>query len=158
WGFLAFMASRFGQHSFGKGFDAEELDGLSKGLAERFRKRGWRLQVVLVRLQRTWQQYEKVMRHYDAVLSPVLAHVTPEIGYISPDVPFEQLFERMMNYVSFTPMNNASGSPTISLPMGQSAKGLPIAVQLSSAHGADRTLLELAFEIEQARPWQRITQ
>lgn len=158
WGFLAFMASRFGQHSFGKGFDAEQLDGLSKGLAERFRKRGWRLPVVLVRLQRTWQQYEKVMRHYDAVLSPVLAHVTPEIGYISPEVPFEQLFERMMNYVSFTPMNNASGSPAISLPMGQSAKGLPIAVQLSSAHGAERTLLELAFEIEQARPWQRITQ
>jgi amidase len=157
WGFLAFMASRFGQHSFGKGFDAEQLDGLSKGLAERFRKRGWRLPVVLMRLQRTWQQYEKVMRSYDAVLSPVLAHVTPELGYISPEVPFDELFERMMNYVSFTPMNNASGSPAISLPMGQSEKGLPIAVQFSSAHGAERTLLELAFEIEQARPWRRIT-
>ena len=156
WGFLAFMASRFGQHSFGKGFDAEQLDGLSKGLAERFRKRGWRLPVVLVRLQRTWQQYAKAMRGYDAVISPVLAHVTPELGYISPDVPFDELFERMMNYVSFTPMNNASGSPAISLPMGQSEKGLPIAVQFSSAHGTERTLLELAFEIEQARPWRRI--
>jgi len=30
-------------------------------------------------------------------------------------------------------------------------------VQFSSAHGAERTLLELAFEIEQARPWRRIT-
>lgn len=157
WGFLAFMASRFGQHSFGKGFDAEQLDGLSKGLAERFRKRGWRLPLVLTRLQRTWQQYEKVMRNYDAVLSPVLAHVTPELGYISPEVPFDELFERMMNYVSFTPMNNASGSPAISLPMGESDKGLPIAVQFSSAHGAERTLLELAFEIEQARPWRRIS-
>ncbi|MFN3714646.1 MAG: amidase [Alcanivoracaceae bacterium] len=157
WGFLAFMAGRFGKHSFGKEFDAAQLDALSQGLAERFRKRGWRLPAVLFRLQRSWHDYAKVMREYDAVLSPVLAHTTPELGYISPEVPFEELFERMMNYVSFTPMNNASGSPAISLPIGESQQGLPIAVQFSAAHGAERTLLELAFEIEQATPWRRIT-
>jgi amidase len=156
WGFLAFMAGRFGRHSFGKDFDPQQLDGLSLGLAERFRTRGWRLPAVLYRLRRSWHDYAKVLRDYDAVLSPVLGHVTPPIGYISPDVPFEQLFERMMNYVNFTPINNASGSPAISLPVGQSASGLPIAVQFSSAHGAERTLLELAFEIEQAQPWRRI--
>ncbi|PKM21826.1 MAG: amidase, partial [Gammaproteobacteria bacterium HGW-Gammaproteobacteria-14] len=157
WGFLAFMVSRFGSHTFGKGFDATQLDGLSKGLAERFRRRGWRAPLVMLRLQRTWQQYAKAMRDYDVVLSPVLAHVTPELGYLNPSVPFDELFQRMMDYVSFTPMNNASGSPAISLPMGVSVKGLPIAVQFSSAHGDERTLLELAFEIEQARPWRRIT-
>lgn len=158
WGFLAYMASRFGAHSFGKGFDASQLDGLSKGLAERFRQRAWRLPAVLFRLRRTWHQYAALMKEYDAVLSPVLAHTTAELGYLSPEVPFEELFRRMSEYVAFTPINNASGSPAISLPMGQSAEGLPIAMQFSSAHGDERTLLELAYEIEQARPWRRITE
>lgn len=156
WAFLAYMAGRFGQHSFGKGFDASQLDNLSLGLAGRFRKRGWRLPAVLFRLARSKQQYAEVMRNFDVILSPVLAHVTPELGFLNPQVPFDELFERMMNYVSFTPINNASGSPAISLPVGMSEKGLPIAVQFSSAHGDERSLLELAFEIEQTQPWQRI--
>jgi amidase len=78
------------------------------------------------------------------VLSPVLAHVTPELGYLSPEVPFPELFQRMTRYVSFTPINNANGSPAISLPMGAATNGLPIGVELSAAHGDERTLLEIA--------------
>lgn len=156
WGFLAYMTSHFGAHTFGKGFDASQLDGLSKGLAERFRQRAWRLPLMLFRLRRTWQEYAAVMRQYDAVLSPVLAHTTPELGYLNPEVPFEELFRRLTGYVAFTPINNTNGSPAISLPMGQSREGLPIAMQFSAAHGDERTLLELAYEIEQARPWKRI--
>ncbi|MDT7563519.1 MAG: amidase, partial [Pseudonocardiales bacterium] len=44
----------------------------------------------------------------------------------------------------------------ISLPTGATAGGLPIGVQLSAAYGDERTLLELAFALEQARPWRRI--
>lgn len=156
WGFLAFMASRFGKHSLGKEFDADKLDDLSKGLAARFRRRGWRSPLTMLRLQNTRRAHAKAMRQHDLILSPVLAHVTPQLGHISPDVPFDELFERMMNYVSFTPINNANGSPAISLPLGRSADGLPIGVQFSAAHGDERTLLEMAYELEQAAPWQRI--
>ncbi len=34
--------------------------------------------------------------------------------------------------------------------------GLPIGVQFSALQGDEKTLLELAFELEQARPWRRI--
>src|SRR5690554_7597471 len=91
------------------------------------------------------------MRNFDVILSPVLVYVTPELGFLNPQVPFDELFERMMNYVSFTPINNASGSPAISLPVGMSEKGLPIAVQFSSAHGDERTLLELALDRKSTR-------
>jgi amidase len=64
--------------------------------------------------------------------------------------------DRLERYVSFTPLNNAAGSPAISLPMGASKDDLPIGVQFSAAHGAERTLLEIAFELEQAQPWRRI--
>jgi amidase len=92
----------------------------------------------------------------DVVLSPVLAHTTPEIGYLSPHQPFDQLFDRLLHYVAFTPYNNVSGGPAISLPMGRSTGGLPVGVQLAARYGDERKLLELAYEIEEARPWRRI--
>ena len=40
--------------------------------------------------------------------------------------------------------------------MGATAAGLPIGVQVAGAYGEERMLLELAFELEAARPWRRI--
>ena len=155
WGFLAAMVIRFGHRHFGNGFDPDQVDGLTRGLAASFSQR-WRLPLMLYRLQRTARQHAEVMKDYDLILSPVLGHVTPELGYLSPAVPFAELFERMVKYISFTPINNANGSPAISLPMGAAAGGLPIGVQLTAAHGDERTLLEIAYELEQAKPWRRI--
>ena len=47
---------------------------------------------------------------------------------------------RILEWVSFTPLQNATGDPAISLPMGMSSKGLPIGVQLAAAQGYDRRL------------------
>jgi amidase len=58
--------------------------------------------------------------------------------------------------VGFTPLNNAAGGPAISLPLGRTSQGLPIGAHLSADLGDERTLLELAFELEEARPWARI--
>jgi amidase len=157
WSFLAFMVSRFGERSFGEQFDASRLDDLTRGLAARFGRHRWRLPLILFRLRRTFWQHSRTTKNYDLLLSPVVGHVTPELGYLSPEVPFPELFQRMVNYVSFTPVNNANGSPAIALPMGAAANGLPIGVQLSAHHGDERTLLEIAYELEQAQPWRRIT-
>lgn len=156
WGFLGAMACRFGHRRFGKGFDHRRVEQFTRGLADSFRNRGWFLPLAVYRLQRTWQRHVRVMQQYDLVLSPVVAHVTPELGYLSPQNPFPDVFRRMMSYVSFTPMNNINGSPAISLPLGASSQGLPIGVQFSAAHGDERTLLEVAYELEQVRPWRRI--
>ena len=58
--------------------------------------------------------------------------------------------------MAFTPLNNIAGTPAISVPAGLSAEGLPIGVQLSAAHGDERTLLELAFLLESEQPFPRI--
>jgi amidase len=111
---------------------------------------------MIYRLRRSTQEYRRVFTHLDVLLSPVLGHTTPPIGHLSPTLPFEELFPRLQAYVGFTPLNNASGGPAISLPLGLSAAGLPIGCQLSADLGDERTLLELAFELEEARPWPRI--
>lgn len=157
WSFLAFGVHRFGHRLFGKPFHASRLDGLTRGLADRFRHHSWRLPLMLFRLQRTARQHAKTVKECDLVLSPVLGHATPELGYLSPERPFPELFQRLRNYVNFTPVNNANGTPALTLPMGAAANGLPIGVQFTASHGDERTLLELAYELEQARPWRRIT-
>jgi amidase len=156
WGMLSFLITTFGARVMSPDFDAAKVDNLTKGLSVLFKKNVWKAPAVLYRLRRSAREYAQVFERYDVVLSPVLAHTTPELGYLSPEHDFEVLFDRLVRYVSFTPLNNATGAPGISLPAGATALGLPIAVHLSANHGAERTLLELAFELEAAQPWRRI--
>jgi amidase len=156
WGMLSFLVSTFGRRLIHRDFDAGRLDNLSRGLAAHYRRQFLKTPFVLRRLKRLEQEYAANFANYDLVLSPALAHTTPALGHLSPAQDFEQHFERLRRYVAFTPLNNAAGSPAIALPMGVSKDGLPIAVHFSAAHGDERTLLELAFELEEAQPWRRI--
>jgi amidase len=156
WGLLAFFAGALGKRTLDKEFDARKLDGFTKGLASAYRRHFYRTPVTVFRLSRVKHAYADMMTKHDVVLSPVLAHSPPKLGHLSPNVPFDELLARLQNYVAYTPLNNVAGTPAISLPTGATAAGLPIGVQLSGAHGDERTLLELAFALEQDRPWRRI--
>jgi amidase len=157
WGFLAFSISTFGRLILSLDFDASKLEPFSRGLVRYFKKRIIHTPGMLYRLFRSSADYDAALKGYDAVLSPVLAHTVAELGYLHPDVEFDELFRRLIGYVSFTPINNASGSPAITLPMGAGANGVPLGVQFMAASGQERTLLELAYELEEAHPWRKIT-
>jgi amidase len=156
WGLLGLLVSTSGTRVFDPGFDLSRTDNLTRGLAQMCRRALLRTPAMLVRLRRSAQEYHKAFTRYDVLLSPVLTHTTPLLGHLSPTLPFEELFPRLQAYVGFTPLNNASGGPGISLPLGRTSLGLPVGVHLSADLGDDRTLLELAFELEAARPWPRI--
>ena len=156
WGFLSFMTEKFGRKVVDPSFDPSRLDGLSQGLSAHFKKRFLKTPVFLYRLQRTYRQYASAFDKFDLMLTPVLAHTTPPLGHLSPTVPFEELLNRLIRYVSFTPMANTSGAPAISLPMGTADGNLPIGIQLSANHGMEKRLLEVAYELEQANPWRKI--
>ena len=47
-----------------------------------------------------------------------LALVTPELGWLDPEQPYETVIDRLMSWVAFTPLQNATGDPAISLPTG----------------------------------------
>ncbi len=53
----------------------------------------------------------------------------------------------------FTPPWNHTGQPAASVPAGFTADGLPLAVQLIARPDDEATLLSLAAQLEQARPW-----
>lgn len=153
WGMLAYLVGKTGKLSFGMDFDIDKVDGLTKGLANMYRRQFYKTPKLLFRLKKAAVQYEETFKRFDAVLTPTLAHTTPELGHLSPNQPFEQLFDRLLRYVSFTPLANACGTPAIALPQGRTSNNLPISIQLSAKSGAERTLLELAYELEEANPW-----
>ena len=57
------------------------------------------------------------------------------IGYLDPTAPYEQVMDRLIDWVTFTPLQNATGDPAISLPLAESAAGLPVGMMLSTVQG-----------------------
>jgi len=156
WGLLSFLLGATGG-TLGADFDRRRMDGLSRGLREMYVGRWRRTPGVLRRLRRTREAYAAGFRGLDVILSPVLATTTPPLGHLSPAVPYVTLIERILAYVAFTPVNNVVGTPSISVPAATTTSdGLPIGVMFSGRPGAERTLLELAFELEADQPFRRL--
>jgi len=65
---------------------------------------------------------------------------------------------RLNNHVTFTTIQNSTGAPAISLPLGICRNGLPIGVQFAAALGEEKKLLELAFELEAAGAFCKLVQ
>ena len=156
WAMLAFSTQHFGTLVMGPGFDRRHTDNLTRGLAKHFARNIYKTPLMIRGLKKTEQTYADFFTSHDLVLSPVLAHTTPKLGYISPDNDYATMIARLIRYVSFTPLNNASGGPAISLPVATSSEGLPIGVHFSAAHGDERTLLEIGYELEADGPFARI--
>ncbi|MFI5425755.1 amidase [Aeromicrobium sp. UC242_57] len=157
WGMLAFSTQHFGRKVMSPDFDKTLTDPLTRGLARRFARSMWRTPLTISGLKRSTKQYRAAFDHVDLIVSPTLAYTTPELGYLSPAVePFNLMFDRLVQYAAFTPLNNAAGGPAISLPLGRSSADMPVGVHFSADHGDEQTLLELAYELEAARPFARI--
>jgi amidase len=155
WGFLALAQVRTGRRVFGKTFDRTRLDSLTLGLARDTRRNIRRLAPAIVRLRRLRRRSAQFFTTYDALLTPTVADVTPQVGYLAP-TDYQQVIDRLVNWVAFTPLQNVTGDPAISLPLAQSADGMPVGMMLSADIGQEALLLELAYELEEARPWGRI--
>jgi amidase len=156
WALLADLATSTGKLTFDRSFDTRKIDGLTAGLRAHHRRTLHRTPGAIRRLRRVAGDYATMFDRHELVLSPVLAHATPRLGFVSPNVPYPELIERLMRWVSYTPLNNIAGTPAISLPLGSTEDGLPLGVQLSAAYGDERTLLETAFALEAAAPFPRV--
>ena len=62
--------------------------------------------------------------------------------------------EEVFGRIPFTPLANLSGQPSISLPLGQSAEGMPLGVMLTAQTLREDLLLCVSAALEEAVPWR----
>jgi Asp-tRNA(Asn)/Glu-tRNA(Gln) amidotransferase A subunit family amidase len=91
---------------------------------------------------------------YDVLLTPGLGTLPPKLGWI--DMMLEDVDEywrRVFTFSPFTVWFNLTGQPALMLPLGRTASGFPVAVQLAGRYGEEGTILSLGAQLEKARPW-----
>jgi len=90
---------------------------------------------------------------YDAVLTPTLATPPPKVGAIRDDADPAADFAAQKAFTPWTSAWNLTGMPAVSLPLHQTAGGLPVGVMLAGRPAEEELLLSLAAQVEAAAPW-----
>ena len=93
---------------------------------------------------------------FDVALTPTLASPPPKLGFLHPgkgEQDVRPYAKRVREFVPFTQMANATGQPSISLPLHWN-DGLPVGLQFTARFGDEATLFQLASQLEEARPWR----
>ena len=91
---------------------------------------------------------------YDVLLTPGLATLPVPLGWIDMMMDdYDEYWRRVFTFSPFTVWFNITGQPAMMIPLGRSATGLPVAVQLVARFGDEATLFRLAAQLEAARPW-----
>ncbi len=156
WALLAALITHGGRWLSGEGFDRRRLEPLTLGLRTHALRHGFGLRPAIRRLRATSAVYHEFFSTYDLMLSPTLSLPPVPLGHLALDLDFETASRRLIEYCAFTPMQNVTGTPAISLPLARSSTGLPIGVHFATDRGNERTLLEIAFALERARPWPQV--
>lgn len=95
----------------------------------------------------------KFHQSYDVILSPTLAKPPVPLGVLSLSQELASFTKERMEFGPFTALYNASGQPSMSVPLHWTPDGLPIGVMFSGRFGEDAVLFRLAAQLEKAQPW-----
>ena len=133
----------------------DELEPFTWSLIHAFQRRG---AAALDQARGTFAgataEYLRAFAECDVLLTPTLSEPPWRLGHLSPLVPYEELLARTARAVGYTPIHNISGCPGMSVPLHWSPAGLPVGVHFAATIGGDQALLQLAYELEAARPWR----
>jgi amidase len=93
-------------------------------------------------------------QQYDVWLTTVLSRPPARIGEFDVEVQdWAKGYEPFVSYAPLTALQNATGQPAISIPLHRTSDDLPIGVQFVGRFGDEQLLLQLAAQLEQAKPW-----
>ncbi|MBS41701.1 MAG: amidase [Nocardioides sp.] len=156
WATTALALVRGGRRMHGRSWDVDRLDPLTRGLARHAERRLHKVPGAVRRLRRSQEVTDGFYARHDVLLSPTLAHPTPLVGHLDPTQGFDVVMDRLLEWVAFTPLQNATGEPAISLPLAGDGAGLPLGVMVAGPRGTEGRLIGLAYELEEARPFARL--
>ena len=92
----------------------------------------------------------------DVFLCPTLCSPPLRIGELNTMLKdLSHIGPILRRYMPATSMFNMSGQPAMSVPLAWNAAGLPLGMMFAARFGDEATLLRLAAQLEQVRPWKR---
>lgn len=128
-------------------------------------------------LKRSGRQFVPYFARYDVLLTPTLGKPPLQVGELLPKGAELAMLKALIGLRaggilrsmgamqkiaadawSFTPSTapfNATGQPAMSVPLYWNTEGLPIGTQFVGRFGDEETLLQLAAQLEAARPWRQ---
>jgi amidase len=136
----------------------EEIEPLSRAIADQARSTDAITYLAAVaQLQALARGIVAFFAEYDLLLTPVLAErplLIGECNGLNEEDPLSAL-DRSGRFTPYTALFNVTGQPAISLPVGFADDGMPLAVQLVAKPLGEETLLQVAAQMEAARPLER---
>jgi amidase len=149
------LAIMFGELLAGRPAREDEIEPLSRAVADFARGLpSTSYLAALSQLQALARSTVAFFADHELLLTPLLASRPLPIGELHGcgERPLEDL-ARSGGFAPFTALFNVTGQPAISVPLGFGADGLPSAVQLVGRPLAEDTVLQVAAQLELARPW-----
>jgi amidase len=145
----------FGELLAGRPPEDDEIEPLTRAVWERARRlSSTEYLTALAQLQALARHTVAFFADWDLLMTPVLASRPLPIGELHGcgEEPMEDL-RRSGRFAPYTALFNITGQPAISVPVGFGEDGMPTAVQLVGHPLGEETLLQVAAQMETARPW-----
>ena len=93
-------------------------------------------------------------QNIDVYLTPTMSTTPPRIDWLNPLTDDLKEFDRRQaSTYGTTPPFNFTGQPSVSLPLWQSAEGLPIGMMFTAKFADEATLYRLSGQLEKECPW-----
>ncbi len=99
------------------------------------------------------QRIQAELLPYDVFLTPTLTQLPRPVGYWDMNEPDFDRYNAKWTDAAFMFAFNIAGLPALSLPAAWTGQDVPIGVQLVGRFGDEATILRLAAQIEEVRPW-----
>jgi amidase len=149
------MGITYGELLAGRPPSDDEIEPLSRAIHERAHEiTSVGYLVTLAQLQALARSMVAFFAGYDLLLTPALAERPLAIGdcHGCGEEPMADL-ARSGRFTPFTALFNVTGQPAITVPIGFGEDGLPTSVQIVGKPLGEDTLLQVAGQMEAARPW-----
>jgi amidase len=144
--------------AYGRRVDLSTLEASTLACYEYGRRAGAPALVAALDVRnRVSRAFGAVFEKRDVVMTPALPEVAQPIGaYAAGTAHMDGLdwTGHVFHHSPYTPAFNVAGLPAMSVPLNQSAAGLPIGIQFAAGWGQDGLLLRLAAQLEAAAPWK----
>jgi amidase len=107
-------------------------------------------------LQRFSRTVARFLTTVDLWLTPTLSTPPPPLGVIAStaEEPWQSLRTSGQTIRYAGVVANLAGNPAMSVPLWWNGEDIPIGVHFLARYGDEATLLRLASQLEQARPWR----